>query len=332
MLNNNNNNSSVIWFGEEASGFPRWNTYGMHLWLCIMPYKMIGLRWETFVSDVPITGCGGVWFGLLLWGGAALEEEMLLLAVVVGKALRGILISRNTLSLRFLKGWSCQSAVQKVEPTGNEKHPGGALLKSYITRISYFRFTLPRKRGTVLSCQEWAMKFTKVAAGLGSPGDTYSGFHTLVVGCGELLLLGAVYVAMEPWPGTFWWLKKNWHAACDSIDFALERREWKTSPEAAVPWSFQLHCGLASPLGWPWWAAVLIPFPCFYFHHHCHRSLLDVLVEILQIFKKRNWVRGLWNREVCTFKGFQHTQMVYRGQGLSAFLFCDIDFFLSFVW
>jgi hypothetical protein len=47
------------------------------------------------------------------------------------------------------------------------------------------------------------MKFTKVAAGLGSPGDTYSGFHTLVVGCGELLLLGAVYVAMEPWPGTF---------------------------------------------------------------------------------------------------------------------------------
>lgn len=39
---------------------------------------------------------------------------------------------------------------------------------------------------------------------------------------------------MEPWPGTFLMIKK-WRVAYDSIEFALERREWKTSPEASVP-------------------------------------------------------------------------------------------------
>lgn len=47
------------------------------------------------------------------------------------------------------------------------------------------------------------MKFIKVVVGLGSLGDIYSGFYILVVGCGELLLLGVVYVVMEFWLGIF---------------------------------------------------------------------------------------------------------------------------------
>lgn len=77
-----------------------------------------------------------MWWGLVwaLIGGAALNKEMLLLAVVGGKALRGILIFTDALNQGLLEWLKLFMSVCHTEgmmkPTGNAKHSGGALLKS----------------------------------------------------------------------------------------------------------------------------------------------------------------------------------------------------------
>lgn len=78
---------------------------------------------------------------------------------------------------------------------------------------------------------------------------------------------------------------KKWHVTCASIGFALEKRKWKIFPEVSVPGVSSSSVVWLPHLGG---LGGLLLLSNFYFNHHCHRSLLDVLVEILQIFKKQN--------------------------------------------